>query len=95
MPLPLKKYPTTMLITVEQMLIKWISHKNNKGDYFFHNHDLDDCKVWIEDTYERIHNVSTIERAFRKLREDKKVESKDVSLPSSREKRWYVISSLK
>ena len=95
MPLPLKKYPTTMLITVEQMLIKWISHKNNKGDYFFHNHDLDDCKVWIEDTYERIHNVSTIEIAFRKLREDKKVESKDVSLPSSREKRWYVISSLK
>ena len=96
MPLAVKKYPTSMLITVEKMLIRWLSHKNDKGDFFFHNHDLEDCKDWIEETFERTHNVSTIERAFRQVREDKKVhECRDASLPSCKEKRWYVISTLR
>ncbi|MAF43938.1 MAG: hypothetical protein CMI54_07245 [Parcubacteria group bacterium] len=95
MALAIKKYPTERLLTVEKMLIKWLSQQNSKGKFFFYNHNLEDCKDWIESTFKRTHNVSTIERAFRQIREDKKVQSRDASLPASAEKRWYVISSLK
>ena len=95
MPLAVKKYPTPYILTVEKMLLRWISHRNDRGQFFFFNHNLDDCKEWIKEVYDRTHNVATIERAFRKVREDKKVQSRDASLPTSKEKRWYVISSLK
>jgi|TARA_R100000750_G_C2323125_1_gene87082 predicted adenine nucleotide alpha hydrolase (AANH) superfamily ATPase len=93
MSLPIVRHSSP--VVVERMLLSWLSHKNSKGQFFFYNHNLEDCKDYMEEKFSRIHNVSTIERAFRKLREDKKVQFRDASLPHGKEKRWYVISSLK
>ena len=89
------KKTTNSNVTVENMLIKWLSHRNNKGQFFFFNHNLDNCKSWIKENYNRTHNVSTIERAFRQIRETKKIQCLDASLANTKEKRWYVISLLK
>ncbi len=75
-------------LTIKDLFRKWIDSLG--GSSHISNHDLDNCKKWISDTYNRTHNTSTIERAFRQMREKGQINAIDVTLSGSKEKRWLI-----
>jgi|TARA_R100001530_G_scaffold134301_1_gene108915 hypothetical protein len=83
-------------LTIKDLFNRWIeSQVISKPDYlnkdiYISNHDLESCRKWIHDNYNRVHNTSTIERAFREMREKGEINVIDASLPDNKEKRWLI-----
>ena len=63
---------------------------DKNDDLYISNHDLDDFRLWMCDKYHKMHNTSTIERAFREMREKGEIDAIDATLPGKKEKRWLI-----
>ena len=79
------------MITVDSMLIEWLESRVTNGCPAIATHEFDDARHYMNRKYKRMHTTATIERAWRKLREEKQIKTLDASILGSKEERWWIV----
>jgi len=77
-------------MTIDRMLATWIQNKHHCGSQIVQTHDMEDARIFIKDTFGRSHLTSTIERSFRRLRNEGVVRVINAKRPFDREARWLI-----
>jgi hypothetical protein len=77
-------------VTIRDCLIAYLKSRAALSRPVVSSHNMEDCKKYAENHYDILHNVSSYEREWRKLRAEGIVETLDATIPNSKEKRWWI-----
>ena len=79
-------------MTINEVLKQYLIKRLDNGSPFISSHEFEDVRDHIKAVTGLRHNVSTIERVWRKLRENNEVQTLNADIPGKREKVWKIVS---
>jgi len=78
-------------MTINKALKEYLNYRLINHMPFISSHEFEDARDYIKEKTGNRHNVSTIERAWRKMRENGDIQTINATIPRSREKTWKII----